>query len=126
MTNPNKAKGDRFELELTRYLADVHGRQVRRPHQEGYEDVGDIHLSPFVIQAKNWRTITEALNVGLAGAHVQAEHAEEPYGVVAVKRRGKPASQAYVAMTAETFRDITKRLADAESALAEAERHWCV
>lgn len=114
MTNPNKAKGDRFELELTRYLAEIHGRQVRRPHQEGYADVGDIHLSPFVIQAKNYKTVTEALNVGLAGAHVQAANAEEPYGVVAVKRRGKPARDAYIAMTAATFRDLVRRLADAE------------
>ncbi|MFB6726808.1 hypothetical protein ACFCV3_41955 [Kribbella sp. NPDC056345] len=115
MTSPNKAKGDRFELELTRYLAEVHGRQVRRPHQEGYEDVGDIHLSPFVIQAKNYRSVTEALNVGLAGAAVQAVRAEEPYGVVAVKRRGKSAEHAYIAMTAATFRDLVRRLAVAEA-----------
>jgi hypothetical protein len=43
-----------------RFLAEVHGRQVRRTHQEGYEDVGDIHLSPFVIRAKKYKTVNEA------------------------------------------------------------------
>jgi hypothetical protein len=116
MANPNKAKGDRWELDLVRELAKLHGRQVRRPHQEGYQDVGDIHLSPFVIQAKNYRTVTEALNIGLAGAQVQAVHAEEPYGVVAVKRRGRPTSEGYIAMTVATFNDLAKRLRDAEEA----------
>jgi hypothetical protein len=113
MTNPNKAKGDRFALELMRYLPEDHGRQVRRPHQEGYEDVGDIHLSLFVIQAKNCRNVTETLNVGLAGAQVQDVRAEKPYRV-AVKRRGKSAEHAYIAMTAVNFRNIVRRSSEAE------------
>jgi hypothetical protein len=116
MANLNKAKGDRFELAITRYLAEVFGRQVRRPHQEGFRDVGDIHLSPFVLQAKDYSDVATALRVGVSGAEVQAVHAEEPYGVAVIKRRGKSAEHAYVAMSLSTFRAVVKRLRDAEEA----------
>jgi hypothetical protein len=114
MTNPNAAKGGRFELAVTRFLAEVFGRQVRRPHQEGYKDVGDIHLSPFVLQAKDYSDVVTALRVAVPAAEVQAGHAEESYGVAVIKRRGKPVQDSYVAMTLETFRSLAHRLRDAE------------
>ncbi|GAA0627474.1 hypothetical protein HPO96_37085 [Kribbella sandramycini] len=108
MTSANKAKGARWELDIVRYLAAVFGRKVRRPHAEGFEDVGDIHVSPFCLQAKNYADVGTALRVGVAGAELQAARAEEKYGVAVIKRRGKGAADAYVAMSLAAFRDLVE------------------
>jgi hypothetical protein len=110
MANPNGAKGKKFELDVFRYLALVFGRLVRRPHPEGFKDVGDIHLSPFVLQAKNWANTTAALNEGLAGAELQKKHADERWAVVVIKKRNANISQARVAMSLETFREVVQEL----------------
>lgn len=106
MTSANKAKGARWELDIVRFLAAVFGRLVRRPHAEGFADVGDIHLSPFVLQAKNYADVATALRVGVEGAEIQAKRAGELYGVAVIKRRGKGASDAYVAMSLTAFREL--------------------
>lgn len=108
MTSANKAKGGRWELDIVKYLSERFGRLVRRPHAEGFEDIGDIHLSPFVLQAKNWGDVASALREGVAGAEVQADRAGEPYGVAIIKRRGKGAEHAYVAMSLRQFRDLVQ------------------
>ena len=118
MTNANAAKGAKFERDVVRYLAEVFGRQVRRPHQEGYVDVGDIHLSPYAIQAKDYANVTTALTLGLTGAEAQAIAADEPYGVVVIKKRQASIADARVAMSLSTFRAVTARLLQAEALLA--------
>lgn len=118
MSNPNAAKGAQAERDVRAYLAEVFGRDVRRPHQEGFKDVGDLHLSPFVLQVKNYADIATALNVGLAGAAVQAVNAGEPYGVAIIKKRGANISEARVAMTLKTFRDVVGRMLRAERLLS--------
>lgn len=116
MSNPNKAKGDRWELAIVKFLADTFGRNVIRPRQEGWEDVGDIHLSPFVIQAKDEgkHNFSGYIN----DAEKQATAAEEQYGVAVVKRRNYSPRLAYVVMTLETFRRVVARLRRAEELLA--------
>ena len=126
MTSPNAAKGKGFERDVVRYLAEVHGRQARRPHAEGFKDVGDIHLSPFALQAKNYANVASALTLGVAGAEVQAAHAGEPYGAAVIKKRQAPVSEARVAMTLRTFRALIARLNSAEEALyrSDADEAW--
>jgi hypothetical protein len=115
MPNPNGAKGAAFERDVRRYLEEAFGRQVRRPHQEGFRDVGDLHLSPFAIQCKNYADVATALNVGVAGAELQAVHAEEAFGVAVIKKRGGNIADARVAMSLRAFRDLVERLHRAES-----------
>ncbi len=117
VTSPNAAKGKAFEREVRRYLEDVFGRLVRQPHQEGFKDVGDLHLAPFVLQAKNYADVATALNIGVAGAELQASHAGEPYGVAVIKKRNANVAAARVAMTLSTFRDLVTRLHRAEALL---------
>lgn len=124
MTSANGRKGKDFERHVFRYLAEVFGREVRRPHNEGFRDVGDVHLSPFAIQAKNWSDTTAALNAGVAGAEVQAVHAEEAYGVAVIKKRGASISEARVAMTLRTFRRIVRRLRLAEAFIRRNAADW--
>lgn len=117
MPNPNGAKGNAHERAVRTYLADRFGRAVRRPRQEGFIDVGDIHLSPFALQAKNWADTTAALNVGVRDAEKQALAAEEDYGVAVIKKRGANVAEARVAMTLRTFRRLAARLLRAEALL---------
>ena len=117
MTSPNARKGKDFERDVTRFLAEVFGRQVRRPHAEGFEDVGDIHLSPFALQAKNYADVATALNVGVKGAEEQAVRAEEPFGAAVIKKRGASIAEARVAMSLRTFRRLIGRLRNAERLL---------
>lgn len=117
MPNPNGAKGSAHELAVRRFLEIFFGRDVRRPRAEGLKDVGDIHLSPFILQAKNWADTTSALNVGVRDAEAQAVHAQEDYGVAVIKKRGSNVSEARVAMTLRTFRDVVFRLLSAEALL---------
>lgn len=115
--NPAKAKGDAFERDVWHYLRERFARMARRPHQEGFKDVGDLHLSPFILQAKNYADTTSALNIGVRDAELQAVHAEETYGVAVIKKRGASVAEARVAMTLRTFRDVVDRLLRAESLL---------
>lgn len=114
MTHPNARKGKAFERDVSRYLAAVFSRQVRRPHQEGRVDVGDLHISPFALQCKNYAAIATALNVGVASAEVQAANAHEHYGAAVLKKRGANIADARVAMTLRTFRAVLARLRAAE------------
>jgi hypothetical protein len=112
MTSANAAKGARWELAVVRYLAEVFGRDARRPHQEGFKDVGDIHLSPFAIQAKDVAALS--LPAAIRDSEKQAGHADESYGVVVHKVRGKGPEDAVVSMSLRQFRDIVSALRDAE------------
>lgn len=118
MANPNARKGSDWERAVRRYLEEWFGRQVRRPRQEGFRDVSDLHLSPFVLQAKNWKDTTAALREGVNGAELQAVHAGEAYGVAVIKSRNKPAADGRVAMTLRTFRRVAHRILLAEKYLA--------
>lgn len=118
-----KAKGTKWETDLVRALsAFFRGRQglaPRRVAQEGFADTGDLHgLSPFIGQAKNWKSWEAAIREGLDGAEAQRVRAGEPYGVAFVKRARKSVGDGYAVMTVATFARLLIRLRRAESLLA--------
>lgn len=101
MSNPRKARGTKWEVEVRDRANHVlqHRAKAYRPAQEGYKDTGDIHgVSPFVIQAKDWRDIVSALREGLGGAVQQAKNANERWGVAVIKRARKKPGEAYTVM----------------------------
>lgn len=119
----NKAKGTRWETALVRSLADFFGGAFglapRRVVQEGYTDSGDLHgVSPFIVQAKDWRSWDAAIREGLDGAERQKGHAAEPYGVALVKRARRGVGDGYAVMTVATFARVLLRLRRAEALLA--------
>lgn len=126
MANANKAKGTRWESAVVAFLKERLTR-VYKPRQEGFADVGDIHVPPFVLQAKDWKDVTGALRDGLAGAVVQVGHAGPgfEFGAAVVKRARKPVGDAYFVLRLEDARSLIERLEDAEERLqvAEAEAH---
>ncbi len=119
MGNPNGDRGRRWEKALVDYLRLRMGRQaVQKPRQEGYIDVGDIHVSPFVLQAKDEQS--HNFSGYINDAEKQAEAAEEDYGVAVVKRRRYSTSKGYVVMTVRTFALVVQRLRRAEELLLRA------
>ncbi|WP_327254099.1 hypothetical protein [Streptomyces sp. NBC_01244] len=99
MANPSKAKGTAWESAVRDYmnkalgLVDETGKfvdifsalNVRRAAQEGARDVGDVHAAPFVLECKDVKAL--AVPAWLRQAHVEADHAGFPYGVVVHKLR---------------------------------------
>ena len=95
MSNPNKNKGSRFELDIERALRN-YGIRAKRPRQTGHADVGDIHVGDdVVIQAKNWANLAAAMTAGVDGAQRQAIAAHRPYGIAVVKRPRKGTDEAF-------------------------------
>lgn len=91
MSNPQKNKGDVFELALRAHIAEC-GFVVSRT-RAGYErDHGDLHIlgdghgPTVIVQAKNQRA--HALGEWLTHTALQREHAGAKHGVLVVKRRG--------------------------------------
>lgn len=110
MSNPNKQKGTAFESAIRDYLRS-RGIDAYRPAQEGYKDVGDLHgVSPFVLQAKNYKDLATALREGVDGVQKQKVHARERYGAAVIKRARKGVSDAYVVVRLEDFADLLLEL----------------
>lgn len=121
-----KAKGTAWETALVKSLGaffrNRYGLDPRRVAQEGFKDSGDLHgLSPFIGQAKNYKSWEEAIRLGLDGAEKQKVNAGEPYGVAFIKRVRKSVGDGYAVMTVATFARILVRLRRAESALQLAD-----
>lgn len=112
MSNPNKAKGNHWELPVLRYLQEVFGRAALRPRQEGHVDVGDVHLSPFALQLKD--EARHDLSGYVRDAEKQAAAAGEPFGAAVVKKRRAATEDGYVVMSLRTFRALLVRLRTAE------------
>ncbi len=104
-----KRKGSAFERDIVRFLVEHGFPDAERAYGAGRpEDIGDIVGIPGItVECK------AAKSIDLAGFVDEAErerlNARQAYGVVIVKRRGKPTSAAYVVMTFESF---TRLVAD--------------
>lgn len=114
-----KQKGTAWETALVRTLGAFWGLRFglvpRRVAQEGFADSGDIHgISPFIAQAKNYKSWEDAIRLGLDGAEKQKGHAGEPYGVAFVKRVRRSVGDGYAVMTVATFARLLVRLRRAE------------
>ena len=117
MSNPNRARGRRWEATLVRFFR-LFGIDAFCPVQEGFTDSGDIHgLSPFVGQAKDWRNWQDAIREGLDGAERQKHRAGEMYGVALVKRARRSVGEGYAVMSVATFALLLLRLRRAETLL---------
>ncbi|WNO26054.1 Holliday junction resolvase [Arthrobacter phage Wildwest] len=117
-----KSKGTAFETLIVKALASFFGGRFglapRRVAQEGFNDSGDIHgVSPFIIQAKAYKSWEDAIRLGLDGAEKQKSHAGEPYGVAFVKRPRRSIGDAYAVMNVATFARLLLRLRRAEEGL---------
>lgn len=111
MSNPNKARGTRFEVAIVDFLQKA-GLLAWAPRQFGPVDIGDVHVPPFVIQAKDYADLLAAFRDGVEGARAQKGPAKMPFGVAVVKRRRKPIEDAYVVMRLGDFPELVRALND--------------
>ena len=111
MSNPQKAKGDRAELEVQALLRDLLGVPARRMLGAGRaDDIGDIDGVPdTTIQVANYTDIARALREKVDGCVDQQQRAGATFGATFIRRRG---GRYVVAMTPEQFaalwREATK------------------
>lgn len=117
MSNPRKARGTRWETMIVGFLRSL-GLKAFKPRPEGFEDVGDVHSWPFVIQAKDWKSWEAAIREGLDGAVRQAERWDratlregEPRSVpvAVVKRARRPVGEAYAVLPLRELARLTLR-----------------
>lgn len=97
-------KGGRFERQLLDWLRDRKVWAVR-VHDGGSRDEGDLSMmvtlkpdprwhdqqtASICVQAKNYRSLADAINNGLAGLPDQVANSGARVGCVIARRHGKP------------------------------------
>jgi len=119
VSNPNKAKGTRWETDVLNYWRDM-GFHAVKPRADGVADIGDIHVfigsDVFVIQAKNWASWADAIREGLDGAVKQAAELDrkhngpsrEAFPVAVVKRARRGVGEAFVVTRLEDFTELLR------------------
>jgi hypothetical protein len=90
VSNPQKRKGDKAELEVERLLSASLGVNARRALGAGrLDDMGDIHGVPHtVIQVANYRNVNEAIRAKLPDVERQMENAQAKFGALFCRRVG--------------------------------------
>lgn len=90
MSNPQKRKGDKAELEIAGIISDLLGYRVRRKLGAGRtDDTGDLDGIPdTTAQVKNYANITTAINHAMLELPVQQGHAGTTHGVAFIRRPG--------------------------------------
>lgn len=90
MANPQKAKGDRAELEAASLLTDLLGLPVRRKLGAGrIDDTGDLDGVPgHVVQVASWADAAAAARVKPPKAEQQRINAQADHAATLVRFRG--------------------------------------
>lgn len=103
MTTPQKAKGSQWERDVAKYFNERGYPHVERRYGAGNTlDKGDINGLPgFVIECKNLGRVTLASIMD--ETLKEQQNAKLPYGIAIIKRRNRPAKDAYVVLTFEQF-----------------------
>jgi len=104
MSNPHKAKGTKWEVDVVNYLRAQGHPDALRVVPEGLQDQGDIRVrEEWVLQAKAWSKVLDGISAGVLGYLRQRKAASLPYGAAVVKRPGKNVREGYVVMRLEDF-----------------------
>jgi len=90
MTNPQKVKGSKAELEVARWLSAETGFDCRRALGAGrQQDVGDIWGLPGVmIEVKNYADFAAGVRSAMSTIHVKKANAGADYAVAFLRRPG--------------------------------------
>ena len=110
MTNPSKAKGTRWEVAVAAFLRASGFDEVYRMAPAGEFDTGDLGGIPevaFECRDRNRLTLSENVD----DANDRARNKGSKSGVAVMKRKGRPAADAYVALDLATFVRILHDLA---------------
>lgn len=90
MSNPQKAKGDRAELEAAALLTEMLGTPVRRKLGAGRsDDIGDLDGVPdHAIQVASWADTAAAARIKPKGAEQQRRNAGARHAATLIRFRG--------------------------------------
>lgn len=102
MSNPSKAKGTRWEVELVEYLRTQGAPHAERLALGGSNDRGDVTGTPGVTwEAKSCKALD--LAGWLDELTTEMSNARTTVGAVVHKRRGRNVARAYCTLDLETF-----------------------
>jgi hypothetical protein len=90
VSNPQKAKGDRAELEVQQLIRDLTGFPARRKLGAGRaDDMGDIDGVPStVVQVANYSDLVRGIREKVPGCVEQQARAGATFGATFLRRRG--------------------------------------
>jgi len=90
MSNPQKRKGDKAELEVQALIRDLTGWPARRKLGAGRtDDMGDIDGVPYtVIQVAAYADLTRAVREKVPACVQQQARARATFGATFVRRKG--------------------------------------
>jgi len=109
MTNPQKRKGDRAELEVQAILQDHLGMGRRALGAGRTDDIGDITGIPdLTISVKAYKDTARAINEALTDLPRQQENAGTAYGCAFIRRKG---GRYIVVMEPDTFLELYREAA---------------
>ena len=111
MTTPSKAKGDAFERAVVEHLNQWEFASHAERRKAGMtDDRGDIVGAwDLAIECKNHADVAGALRLGVDGLSEKRKHSKVRTAIAVVKRRGKPAEQAYAVMALRDFCALYQR-----------------
>jgi hypothetical protein len=107
VSNPSRAKGTKWEVELLDHLRELFGEQVERAPLKGVHDYGDFLGVPWLHEAKS--TIKPLFQ---AWARVSERKADDFWTVLWHGDRRSPGSGPYVLMPINLYRVLVSYALD--------------
>ena len=121
MSNPNKARGTRWEVAVATFLRAAGFTEVFRLAPGGEHDAGDIGgLPDWALECRDRARIDIAGDV--RDAELRAVKKNCRFGAAVIKKRGHPTADAYVCMSLVLFTEVLDELANAKAANSEERR----
>ena len=111
MSNPNKARGTRWEVAVAAFLRAAGFTEVFRLAPGGEHDAGDIGgLPDWALECRDRARIDLAGDV--RDAELRAVKKGCRYGAAVIKKRGSPTADGYVVMSLVLFTEVLEALED--------------
>jgi Holliday junction resolvase len=110
VTTPEKAKGSQWERDVAKVFNEMGYPHVERRYGAGNTvDKGDLNgfAHAIVIECKNLKSIT--LSTIMDETARERANAKADIGLAVIKRRNKPARQAYAVVTLEEMIYLLKQ-----------------
>lgn len=120
--NPNGEKGARWEVRLVGWLAENGFPLAERRAKKGRLDTGDVSGVPFVIEAKNCRTIDLSGWCDEAAKEAQNAGMGNRWAVV-MPRRSHVTAKAYAVISLELLAELMRLARNAEQSDTYAANH---
>ena len=121
MSNPNKARGTRWEVAVAAFLRAAGWTEVFRLAPGGEHDAGDIGgLPDWALECRDRARMDLAGDV--RDAELRAVKKGCRFGAAVIKKRGAPVADGYVVTSLVLFTEVLDELANAKAANSEEKK----